>query len=95
MKTGLLLDACDDLSVKNGTLEIGEVDYQNINLILRAHEGEFKGYPKLGVGIEYILLDHDFPRFRRKITEQLESEGMRINSLSVNAEKVAVDANYR
>jgi hypothetical protein len=77
------------------SLVIGDITGQNLNFLMLAHEGEFKESPQTGVGIEDILLDSDLPLWRRKITEQVENEGMRINSLTVNIDKVNVDAQYR
>lgn len=72
-----------DLSVKNGGLSIGEVTEQNQYLIIKSHKGEFKSEPTLGVGIDDMVGDDDITWWKRRITEELQKDGMKVKSISL------------
>lgn len=104
--TGILLDpATGDLLVAAQRdaaglvaqgLEIGTTTFQNQALILQASKGEFKEYPTLGVGISDMIGDNETTGWRREIALQLESDGMKVESveLDIKNNKLIIDAEY-
>lgn len=72
-----------------------ETTPQNQAMILVANPGEFKEHPAWGVGVEGILNDHDFARWRSRIREQIEADGQRIEQLEITAEGLILEAKYK
>lgn len=93
--TGIQLNSDYDLLIKNGTMTLGETTPQNQALIMTAHKGEFKEYPLLGVGLEDMVNDHDFKAWKRKITDQLEQDGQRIEKLELTESGLTLEASYK
>lgn len=104
--TGILIDpATGDLLADTGRdalgmiaqgLAVGVTTYQNQALILQASKGEFKEYPTLGVGISDMVNDHEAAGWKREITLQLESDGMKVKAvdLDLRNNKLTIDAEY-
>lgn len=82
------------LALNGGSLCVGNVKEQNIALILASRKGEWKEYPRLGVGIADILGDTDMLAWKRIITEQLENDGMRVKRLTLTPTTFDLDAEY-
>jgi hypothetical protein len=74
---GILLDEqTGDLLMKNGELVIGEVDFQNIDFIIKANKGDFKESPLTGVGAEkYLKSVGKTEELKREIAVQLQAQG--------------------
>lgn len=68
---------------------------QNQAMILVANPGEFKEHPAWGVGLRDIINDHDLPRWRRRIREQIEADGQRITKLQLNEQGLTLEAQYK
>lgn len=103
-ETGILLDVTGDLDIvvvrdSEGKitrgLQPGDVTVQNVNAILKGQPGEFKEVPTVGVGIDNMLLDHDYLLYKHKIRQQLTAEGMQINSLEIVNQDIDINANYK
>ena len=92
---GIISDTNGDLMVRNGTLVIGDVTYQNQATILKAHKGEIKEHPHIGVGIDDIANDHEFDRWKRLITEELEKDGQVISKLKITSTGIELEAKYK
>ena len=76
-------------------IRIGDVTSQNISAIFRAHQGEFKDVPLLGIGIDNMLLSRNFLTYKHRIREHLGADGININRLSIDsAGNIQIDANY-
>ena len=62
-----------------GGLLVGNSDYQNVNLIIRAQKGEFKEVPTLGFGIENYLRSNETVKqqFVNELKKELASAGYR------------------
>lgn len=84
-----------DLEVSGGTLALMETTAQNQALILSMHQGELKEYPLVGVGLSDIVNDHDLDEWKRKITEQLEEDGQRIDTLEITSDGLTIEAEYK
>jgi hypothetical protein len=50
-----MIDRDGRLMTKNGTLQIGNTDEQNMQAAILSHKGEFKEYPLVGADIENYL----------------------------------------
>lgn len=87
--TGILLDMkTGDLKIQvrknangkiTGGLVLGNSDYQNVNLIIRAQKGEFKQVPALGFGIDNYLKAPDTTKqkFINELQKELKAGGYR------------------
>jgi hypothetical protein len=74
---------------------IGDVTKQNTNIILKIEPGELKLAPTVGVGIDKILLDHDYLLYKHRIRQQLDTEGMQVNHLEIKGQNIEINANYK
>ncbi|MDR2652193.1 MAG: hypothetical protein LBC68_07760 [Prevotellaceae bacterium] len=75
-------------------LTIGDVLYQNQAMLLLAHKGEIKEYPRVGVGLSDIVNDNDIQGWRSEISEQLTNDGQRISRLELNESGLTLEAKY-
>ena len=75
-------------------LYVGDVTRQNLSIILRIQPGELKYAPVVGVGIDNMLLDHDFLLYKHKIRQQLNTEGMQVRHLEINNQNIEINAHY-
>lgn len=76
-------------------LVIGDTMNQNQALILIANPGEFKFNPTIGVAIDELLLDNDYLRFRHRIREHFEKDGLIVNSIQLSEGKpLKIEASY-
>ncbi|MCD7973984.1 MAG: hypothetical protein LUG18_15210 [Candidatus Azobacteroides sp.] len=96
------------ISINNDTLDINiatsgayhtflieKTMYQDQAFILRAHAGEIKEKPTLGAGLSDIAMDNDRLAWRKRIRQQLESEGFNIKDLRFNGiNQLEIDAEY-
>jgi len=76
----ILLDEDGDLLVENGDLVAGDATQQHIKHILKAHKGEFKWCPLLGVGIdEYVCSNHlQRNQLKKKVRANLKLAGYHV-----------------
>ncbi|HOI27099.1 MAG TPA: hypothetical protein PLN63_05325 [Paludibacteraceae bacterium] len=73
---GILMDENFDISVKDGTFEVGTTDEQNVQLIVCSNKGEFKEYPHLGVGaINYLKSVGKEKVLKRAVRVNLQMDG--------------------
>ncbi len=80
--------------IRQGLL-VGDITKQNMNIILKIEPGELKLSPTVGVGIDKILLDHDYLLYKHRIRQQLDSEGMQVNHLDIKRQNIEINANYK
>lgn len=76
-------------------LHVGDVTKQNTAIILYMQPGELKEQPTVGVGINNMLLDHDYLLYKHKIRQQLNAEGMQVNHLEINGQNIEINASYK
>ena len=73
MTTDLLLGSDGDLMIKNGDLVVRESDPQHAGLILVSHQGSWRQWPLVGVGLSSFLLeDLDFSELRHRMEVQVQ-----------------------
>lgn len=76
-------------------LVIGDTMNQNQALILIANPGEFKTEPTIGVAIDELIFDNDYLRFRHRIREHFEKDGLKVKSIQLSEGKpLLIDASY-
>jgi len=83
---GILLDTeTNDLKVQNGHLQIGGTIYQNLAIIIEAHQGEFKQFPTLGVGLDQYLSEEGTTNntLNHSIRENAKMDNVRITALQI------------
>ena len=91
----ILLDEDGDLLLdENGEPVVGDVTQQNQKLLLSTRKGDWKLYPLVGVGIEDYLNDEGKSDLLREIRLQLKQDGLKINSIKVESNKIKIDARY-
>lgn len=74
-----------DIIIKDGTLQIGNTDEQNAQIIIVAERGEFKEHPQLGVGLIHFLKSIGREReLVRAIRIQLALDGYKSPAISFN-----------
>lgn len=100
---GILIDDNWELQIKplHGAdgkiisgLIVGNSTYQNQAIIMVAHPGEIKEAPTVGIGISDIALDEDYLKWRHRIREQLEAEGMTVGPIEFTGTNLKIDADY-
>lgn len=72
-------------------LAIGESDSDHISLIVSSNKGEFKEYPVLGVGEQYLKSVGRVSEMRSDIQTQLELDGYKANVQVSNTGKLVID----
>lgn len=92
----LKIDVVRDSSGKIAQgLLLGDVTEQNTMLILKGQPGEFKEHLTVGIGIDNMLLDHDYLLYKHKIRQQLGADGMQIKYLEINKQDIEINAKYK
>ncbi|MCR4558720.1 MAG: hypothetical protein K5685_01415 [Bacteroidales bacterium] len=84
---GILLDTeTNDLKVKDGHLQIGDTLYQNLAIITEAHQGEFKQFPTLGVGLDQYLGEEGTynATLKHAIRENAKYDNVKITALQIS-----------
>ncbi|TWI22205.1 hypothetical protein [Sphingobacterium siyangense] len=76
-------------------LVIGNTVEQNKAVILISYQGEFKSDPDLGVGLEDILLDEDYLKYRHRIREHFAKDDLKVTRLDLYKDKpIIINAEY-
>lgn len=81
--------------LRGSALAVDDTTYQNQMVILKAHKGEVKEHPLVGVGISSIVNDHEFAYWKRLITDEMEKDGQIISRLNVTTTNIELEARYR
>ena len=91
MKGILLTQDTFDVIIKNGTLQTGDTNEQNAQIIILAEQGEFKEHPLLGVGLTKFLKSVGREReIVRAIRIQLALDGIKNPEISFNEGKLQI-----
>jgi hypothetical protein len=83
----LLLDA-------SGTIKIGNSDQQHQALLLLFDKGSLKENPDTGVGVFKHLEAEEPEAFLREVRMQFSMDGMDINQIVFENNKLSIDAPY-
>jgi hypothetical protein len=77
-----------------GGLTVGNTLYQNQYLILKAQKGDLKEHPLLGCGIDDMAGDSDMAGWKKRIREELASDGMKTTRLEIEGSQMILKAHY-
>lgn len=99
-RRGILMDETGDLRVQvvrdaaglivQG-LVVGESDYDHVALIVGSNRGDFKEFPVLGVGEQYLKSVGRVSQMRADIQTQLELDGYKADVQVSDTGKLVVD----
>jgi hypothetical protein len=89
-----LIDDIKDLQTANGDIAIGHSDEQHKELLLVSFKGDFKERPTIGVGLAGWLKDDNVTGLLGEIKSEFERDGMEVNYVEVNDDKINIDASY-
>lgn len=87
----------DDLQslIQDGDFVIGESTYQHQRCLLLADKGEFKQFPKVGVGSKRFLESQNPNDFAREVRQEFTSDGMVVNQIKIEDNlEINIDAQY-
>lgn len=91
----VLLGQDGDLEFENGDFKTGFSDNQHQEHILRAHKGEYKENPEVGVGVADMLNDDAYDEMMIEMKKQLQYDGMRIRNIRFQEDgKLIIDGKY-
>lgn len=77
-----------------GNCTIGNSDQQHQALLLLIDKGGFKENPDAGVGAFNYLESEQTDAFLREIRNQFSDDGMQINKIAFENNKLSIDAPY-
>lgn len=87
-----------DKTTKNifasGDLRTGESDEQHKELLIVCQPGAFKEFPSTCVGAASYLEDEDPAGLVSEVRNQFAADGMTVNEIQFETNKLRVDANY-
>ncbi len=94
MATDLLLDDDDDLLVQQGDLVLGDSLQQEVDLVVRTSQGDWRNSPLTGFGVgrrTRAVVQRE--AFASELTAQLELDGMQEVAVELSPEgKLAINA---
>ena len=93
-RTGIQLTEECDLAISGDSIQVGDTLYQNQFMIMKAQKGEFKEFPRLGVGIEDITNDEDIAEWKKLIREEFAKDGLKVNKLELENNEILIEAEY-
>ncbi|QQV91587.1 oxidase [Winogradskyella phage Peternella_1] len=91
MATDIVLDENDDITIVNGDFAIGESLTQEVGLILKANQGEWKSDPLIGANlIQLINSNVDDSKLKTRVKLQLQRDGKDYNEIKdlINLKRV-------
>lgn len=75
-RNDFLLDANDDLQIKDGDFQTGASDKDHVIDIALTYKGEWKQYPQTGIGLEsYRKLSNPAPKLKAEAFVQYQADG--------------------
>jgi len=92
MKDILIKD--DDLLIFKGDFYVDESDAQQVELILKSKQGEWKEAPQVGADISRAQNGAIDRSLYRDIRVQLEADGFSVKNLDINENGVSINGTY-
>ncbi len=89
-----ILDFENKTLFANGDIRTGECDRQNQRLLLTSEKGAWKEFPATGVGAASFLEAEDGAAFLREVRSQFTADGMTVNQIFFEGNKLKFDAHY-
>lgn len=91
----IAIDSGYNISITGGDFGRQECLAQSQRLLLITTKGEWKIRPESGVGIVNWLESVNDGRLMREIRTQMESDGMKVNSINMNDNNIEIDAEWK
>lgn len=89
------IDESGDLIISGGDLLDTQSTLQHQADIIWAEKGWWKHAPSLGVGLQgYINENGTAPGLMRAIRQELERDGMTVESVAIQGDGIKIEANY-
>jgi hypothetical protein len=94
MAKDLTLDEDDDLLISQGDLVVSDSLQQEVDLILRTSQGEWRDSPLTGFGVARRMRGQvKRPEFERALATQLELDGMQGTAVELSPDgQLSIDA---
>jgi hypothetical protein len=89
-----LIDFDNQTLFYNGDIRIGACNQQNQRLLITCAKGSFKEFPATCVGAATFLEGEDAAGFLREVRTQFQADGMVVNKIAMEGNKLKVDASY-
>lgn len=99
-RRGIQLGESGDLAVRvvrdssgliTSGLMIGESDFDHISMIVESSKGDFKDYPVIGVGKQYLKTVGRAAEMRADVQTQLELDGYKADVQVGDSGKLTID----
>lgn len=100
MRKGIVLDGHGDLKIgvikdREGIIVQGlivdESDYDHVAMIVESNKGDFKDYPVLGIGEQYLKSVGHTAELRADVQTQLELDGYKADVEISSTGKLVID----
>lgn len=100
MRKGIVLDEHEDLKIsvvkdREGIITQGlivdESDYDHVAMIIGSNKGDFKDYPVLGIGEQYLKSVGRTAELRADVQTQLELDGYKADVEISSTGKLVID----
>ncbi len=84
MAKDLLLNDDDDLRMAHGDLVVGDSEEQEVGLLMRSNQGDWRASPLTGFGVAQRTRNEvNRTQFARELSSQLELDGFTKNSVQL------------
>lgn len=94
--TDFKLNSQGDLAIANGDLVLTEATLQHQADIMWAEKGWWHHTPSLGVGLQSYLNDNaEAPGLVASIRQELERDGLTVESVAIGFDGITINAEYR
>lgn len=92
---GIILDDDKDIQVSNGSVVVGDIANQNLEILLLSEKGEIREAPLRGVGIRRFVDDEDPAMLLQAIRNEVATEGMALDNIGITADgKLEIEVHY-
>ena len=91
---GILLNENNDLSVKNGTIEVGDIKAQVVELVISANKGEFKEVPLIGGEINKKIGENTDLFWRDRVKKDCKAMGVELKNVTITGSEIEIEIQY-
>lgn len=88
---GILIDDNGNFMLTGGSVSIGDVDEQIVEIVMVAAPGEIKEMPTIGMNLNKKLNGIFDPFFVGKLKTQLKTQHITAKSIVINTEEINVE----
>lgn len=92
---GIILGDDRDIQVSNGSVVVGDIANQNLEILVLSEKGEIREAPLRGVGIRRYVDDEDPAMLLQAIRNEVATEGMELDNIGITADgKLEIEVHY-